>query len=139
MIGVRKALVRHAISFFETELLGCYRWGTGTIILPPEANTERDEEKPLRERVFGKNREIVEITFGPWSLTLKSPTEAPPVGVAILKRLDERHEGPIDQSTWKLMGEIVRSTESDNECKPKPSIEQRSDPVPGWGSGPGPA
>lgn len=138
MIKARKALVRHAIAFFETELIGLYRWGTGTVTEPPEDNTERDDEKPLRDHVFGKHREVLVVNFGPWRLKLESPTEHPPVGYATLEADNLRlFGGAIDQSTWKEMGEIVRSKESSNECKP---VIQRpvADPIPGWGSA-GPA
>lgn len=140
MVRSRRALLRTVQQFFELELVGLYRWGSGTEIMPAEPNTERDPDRPLRTRTFGKDREAVTVRFGTYTLLVRSPNDDPPLGGVTLHTGESTIDGPLDSETWKRAGELVRQTESQNvdrrseqRAERPQRVDGRSDPIPGWG------
>lgn len=105
MIRARRALYAHLRGFMESRLAGLYGWddiGQG-VDLPSELG------KYGRRNPLGRWKEIVEITFGDYTLRIASSEERPPLGwVQLELNRIEIDSGPIDQHTWNRLGTLIR-------------------------------
>lgn len=113
MKAVRLGLSRHVQVFFETELCGLFRFDQ-VDFMQPEAAKVPTGWSPLRRPPFGKHREVVEVRFGTYDLSVASPNEVPPLGEVVLTHADGKERGPLDEATWKHIGSIIRERESRN-------------------------
>jgi hypothetical protein len=113
MKSARFGLSRHIQIFFETELCGLFRFDQ-IEFLEPEDAPRPPGMSVLRRPPFGKHREIVAVQFGAYNLSVCSPNEAPPLGEIVLTIRDGHTErGPLDETTWKKIGEFIRTRERD--------------------------
>lgn len=112
MKSPRVGLSRHIQVFFETELCGRYRFDE-VVFLPPEEAARPAGWSPLRRPPFGRHRELVAIQFGAYDLSVASPNEKPPLGEILLVHPDGREYGPLDEATWKRLGNLIRTREGD--------------------------
>ena len=112
MKSPRIGLSRHVQVFFETELLGLYRFDQAEFAVTEEA-PRPPGMSPLRRPPFGWHREIVEVRFGTYDLSVSSPNEAPPLGEIVLVHPDGEERGPLDDTTWKQIGTFIRTREKD--------------------------
>jgi hypothetical protein len=115
MIRARAALLRQAQDFFQSYLLGLYRWDETRIAAPeknevPEPAINARGRKRRPERPEGKFHATVEIEFGIWRLKIEGPNEHPPLGWLKLDGHGEL-EGPLDAAVWRLFGEHIRKQE----------------------------
>lgn len=118
MIRTQMALLRHAQDFFNSDLIGLYRWDQ-VRIAPPELRSvlapnlppvERRKQMEAREG-GGKYVEQERLRFGPWEILLYSAQERGPLGEVTLRDFDTSRElvtGPLDPATWKKIGEHIR-------------------------------
>jgi hypothetical protein len=121
MIRTQFALLRHAQDFFNSDLVGLYRWDRITID-PPERRaalvpnlppTERRKQMEAREG-GGKYVERERLRFGPWEILLYSTQERGPLGEVTLRNtggvgIEDLVTGPLDPATWKKIGEHIRT------------------------------
>lgn len=110
MKSPRLGLSRHVQVFFEVDLCGLFRFDQAEIDQPEQAELPKGWS-PLRRPPLGKYREIVSVRFGVYNLRVSSPSEVPPLGEIVLIHPDGRESGPLDETTWKRMGAIVRAFE----------------------------
>jgi hypothetical protein len=111
-VRARAALFHHLQAFFETELRGLFRYDDVT----PHVARPVEKVPGKRRQAFGKVREIVDAGFGGYTVTLESSHEAPPLGRVTLKaRGAEIASGPIDRSTFELLGSKIREREHQQE------------------------
>lgn len=104
MIHARAALISHIRTFVETELTGLFRYDELQHTVPDQC-----EKIPgKRPNLFGKYKEIAEVRFGNFELSVKSSHEAPPLGEARLNYLGGHATGPLDTMTWRRFGTIIR-------------------------------
>lgn len=108
--SARNSLSRHLPIFFDTELRGLYRYDDAQK-LPPESAPHPEGMSALRRPPYGKYRELVEIRFGPYDLSVFSSNERPPLGEVVLIYADGEISGPIDQATWQRLGAFIRNRE----------------------------
>lgn len=106
----RAALFRHVQTFFETQLLGLFRYGD--VMFRPAEPAEKITGK--RRYAYGREREIVHAHFGVYSLAILSPVEAPPLGRVEFGRCDGDQveslvTGPIDPETFKRAASVIRA------------------------------
>lgn len=106
----RAALFRHVQVFFETQLLGLFRYGD--VIFRPADKAEKIKGKRLY--AYGKEREIVVAQFGVYSLAILSPVEAPPLGRVEFGRsegdgVESLVTGPIDPETFKRVASVIKA------------------------------
>lgn len=118
MIRTQMVLLRHAQDFFNSDLVGLYRWDQ-VRIAPPEKRevlapnlppVERRKQIEAREG-GGKYLEQERLRFGPWEILLYSAQERGPLGEVSLRDFDTARElvtGPLDSATWKKIGERIR-------------------------------
>lgn len=122
MIRSHDALLRHVQDFFLAELVGLYWFGDveRVRIAPPELReaipplVDIKERRRLMEQRQGLGRYIEQarIAFAPWELLIYSAMEKPPLGLVVLRDLDDGREcvsGPLDPATWSKIGNWVRS------------------------------
>lgn len=106
-VNARHQLFRHAQLFFEQELRGIFSISDAQV--SDQIPADPPEPGKLAAQ-FGRWKEIVELSFGGYCITVSSPHETPPLG-----RVSLRHgtntviEGPIDHTTWKKIGEHIRN------------------------------
>lgn len=114
MIRPIAALTRQAQDFFHTYLVGIFPWDE-VQFAPAEKNEKPQPEINARgrrrrpERAEGKYHAKLVLEFGIWRLTIKGPTEHPPLGWLVLEA-HETLEGTLDPATWKRFGEHIRQT-----------------------------
>lgn len=106
----RAALFRQIQAFFETQLLGLFRYGD--VSFRPAEEAPRIIGK--RRYAYGKEKEIVHANFGVYDLKLLSPTEAPPLGRIEFGRtngsqVESLVTGPIDPETFKRAASVIRA------------------------------
>lgn len=118
MIRTQMVLLRHAQDFFNSDLIGLYRWDQ-VRIAPPELRSvlapnlpraERRKQMEAREG-GGKYVEQERLRFGPWEILLYSAQERGPLGEVTLRDFDTSRElvtGPLDSATWNKIGEHIR-------------------------------
>lgn len=115
MLNTRTVLVRHLREFFETHLVGVFRWQTGGAPdepAPPGTIRLRDGE--LHEKVPGRRqleKGVAVVDFDGYALMLHSPEEVPPIGKVVL--FHEKYgslEGPPDAPTWAKIAEAIKSS-----------------------------
>lgn len=100
-------LYRQLQHFFETELLGVVKWQD----CQHDAPTKEEKIRGQESISFGKFNEVVTVRFGDCSITLESPSQAPPLGrVTFHGGFDATIEGPIDSVTWKKIGRSIKET-----------------------------
>lgn len=104
MIHARAALIAHIRAFFETELCGLFRYDE-LEHFQPESIEKTPNYRPNR---FEQYKEIAEVRFGNYDLTVCSSAESPPLGKVRLQYLGGHIEGPLDSATWQRMGNIIR-------------------------------
>lgn len=104
MIHPRTALIAHIRTFVETELAGYVRYDE-LEHFQPEPIERNLKYKPNR---YEKHKEKAEVRFGNYGLTVCSPAESPPLGTVRLQWLGGHAEGPLDTTTWRRLGIIIR-------------------------------
>ncbi len=95
-------------AFFEQELRGIGTWDD---VVPMDSELA-DKERHNRRNRYGDYKEIAAIKFRDYELTVKSPFEAPPVGLVECRYGDTVESGPLDQTTWTRLGKFIRQNEA---------------------------
>lgn len=97
-------------AFFEQELRGIGTWDDVTVL-----DGELADEWPHKRRnPYGLHKEIAAVKFRDYELTVKSPFEAPPLGLVECRHGDQVECGPLDQTTWTRLGKFIRNNEATN-------------------------
>lgn len=119
MIRTQMALLRHAQDFFNSDLVGLYRWDR-VAIDPPEKRqalapnlppVERRKQMEAREG-GGKYVERERLRFGDWEILLYSAQERGPLGEVTLRQaggveVRDLVTGPLDPATWRKIGDYI--------------------------------
>lgn len=120
MIRTQFALLRHAQDFFNSDLVGLYRWDHVRIdppekrapLIPTLSPQERRKQQESREG-GGRFLEQERLRFGPWEILLYSAQERGPLGEVTLRDFETAQvlvTGPLDPATWKKIGERIRTS-----------------------------
>lgn len=112
MIQARRALFSHLRLFVERELVGLFTWNDVRegVTYPSEMIGKfKNRRNPL-----GDDKEIVEICLGAYVIRVSSPVERGPCGLVEFVAPDAVavEIGPLDQSSFNRLGEIIRKSES---------------------------
>jgi hypothetical protein len=135
LIRERSALTRQVINFFQMHLLGVYRWDEATVLpaLPIprpvyEIGLTRDEREARRDD--RKVHDMVAVKFGPFELIAKGPYEDAqhPCGLIRVTRGDLFVEGPLDEATWKKVGDFIKQKEENDERSSSAAAEPALSP-----------
>ncbi len=94
--------------FFEQEMRGLGTWDDATVMDGELAERERYD----RRNRFGHYKEIAAVSFRGYEITVKSPFEAPPLGMIECRRGDQIESGALDEATWKRIGKFIREREA---------------------------
>ena len=95
-------------AFFEQELCDLGTWDD-VVVKPGELAEKWPHD---RRNPYGNYKEIAAITFRDYELTVKSPFEAPPLGLVECRLGDQVESGPLDQTTWTRLGKFIRNNEA---------------------------
>ncbi len=119
MIRSSAAMLRHAQDFFNSDLVGLYRWDQVQISAPDlrptiPPNAERVARRRLMEEREGKGKYLEQerLIFRPWEILIYSSNERPPLGEITLRDFDTTQilvTGPLDPRIWSLIGTRIRS------------------------------
>lgn len=115
-LNTRRTLVRHVNTFFAQHLFGVV--DPAELRFDPPTKIEFATIAERRKRtVHSKFHEIVTVRWGNgFVLAVASPDEAPPKGrVTLFVPLlgSAPIEGPIEQATWEIIADAVRSARQD--------------------------
>ena len=108
MIHTNSRLFGLIRAFVEQEMRGLGTWND-VIALEGEL---ADREKHDRRNRYGHYKEIAAIRFRGYEITVKSPFEAPPLGLIECRCGDDVESGPLDDATWKRLGKFIREQEA---------------------------
>lgn len=102
--------MRNINDFFNCELLGVFAVRDAIIDAPEPAMP------PVGRRrcPTGDYREAVTLRFGGYTLRIRSPGDAPPLGMIELHAGAQTVSGPIIGETWKKLGHFIRQQESND-------------------------
>lgn len=124
MIRSQDALLRHAKEFFLRDMVGLYHWDQVQVAAPEisepiPSNAPHKERKRLMELREGRGRYLEQarlifplpVGTADWEILIYSSLERPPLGEVMLRDFQRQAvlvDGPLDPSTWLLIGNRIK-------------------------------
>jgi hypothetical protein len=100
-INARRQLFRQLQQFLEEHAIGLWTISDVVFAQPELMPKERGRRQLHREQIVGD--------FGPYTISLSSPEEHPPLGEIACASVNGRQvRGPLDPATWLQVARMIR-------------------------------